>query len=348
MQATQLTDFKPEVVVITSDFEFKTELFKAISQELPWCSYFRCRDRESSFRLIDEAQLGLRRQPNGFVIFDLGVSPQQTTIPDWLVTDILEPANKPPVLIYAPQEYSKSSKFKASIIEQLGQDNVSIATREFLGKLSPLGKIKKSIGILKPATEALAKHLDATSANVSIINRYINIPPAREGCNIFEEWCRDAVKIISCGNLSNIRINPNPQKASFRRDIVARNDGTSGFWRRIKERYNVHQVTFEVKNTQDLNMDYYRQAASYLDVFDGVKKIGYGNLGFLICRSESEKLANVDKSRARDTYHRTGAIILKISSKKLCSLLTENKNEDYSTKINKILEKMLDEIIDLY
>lgn len=143
------------------------------------------------------------------------------------------------------------------------------------------------------------------------------IPIGREGASEFEEWCLKAVKILFPASLGNAELHPN-RDATQRRDIVARNDCSMPSWKRIYEDYHSRQVIFEVKNfSTDLGPDEYRQMLSYLTG-------EYGNLGFIINRSDSSNICNGSElDWVRTMYYEHKRLVIKLAVKDILAWLSK-------------------------
>lgn len=156
----------------------------------------------------------------------------------------------------------------------------------------------------------------------------------------FEDWCRKAIEILSINKLTNVQLKPNGN-ASARRDIVATNHAASGFWQRIREDYRSRQVVFEVKNYEKINVDEYRQCASYL-------ANEYGSCGFIICRDRKKELSRGGELEAFQLFYNQQKIILKITDRFLVSLLSKLRSPQKHDVVDEQLNKHLDTHIRLY
>ncbi|MEZ5542171.1 MAG: hypothetical protein R3F42_09010 [Pseudomonadota bacterium] len=168
-----------------------------------------------------------------------------------------------------------------------------------------------------------------------LISNLALIPEGKDGFRDFEEWCHKAVKIIFAGVLRNIELHPN-KEATQRRDVVATNLSESPAWRRIQEDYGARQVIFEVKNYQGLSGDEYRQMLSYLTG-------DYGRIGFIITRDND---VNLRKGKELDwmleMYNRHGVLIVKLSGKHLCSVLSKLRSPQKHDAPDRMLNHLLD------
>jgi hypothetical protein len=146
-----------------------------------------------------------------------------------------------------------------------------------------------------------------------------NIPMGDEGAAAFEQWCHQTLSIVFVAGLTNVELKPNGD-ATQRRDIVARNNGSTEVWRRALESYGSRQVLFEIKNYAELGPKEYRQMLSYLCN-------DYGKLGFIITRDKDESLRR-DKELpwCKEMYYSHGILIVKLTATWLCKYLSKARN----------------------
>ncbi|OGS75507.1 MAG: hypothetical protein A2Z94_00820 [Gallionellales bacterium GWA2_55_18] len=168
-----------------------------------------------------------------------------------------------------------------------------------------------------------------------VISQLESIPVGVDGFNEFEEWCLRAIKIVFAGALRNAELHPN-KDAVQRRDIVATNLGETPVWRRIYEDYTSRQVIFEVKNYIGLSSGEYRQMLSYL-----TKE--YGKVGFIINRDEETNLAKEKElDWMREMYKSHDVLIIKLTAKFLCNLLSKLRSPQKHDAPDKALNALLD------
>ena len=174
-----------------------------------------------------------------------------------------------------------------------------------------------------------------------MISELSQIAPGAEDAGQFEDWCKRALDLIAARRLTNIQLKPNGNAAA-RRDIVATNNATEGFWRRIREDYGSRQIVFEIKNYERLGIDEYRQANSYL-----VNE--YGRFAFIVCRDKQKELskgADLDAFREFYLSHRT--MIVKLTANFIVSMLSKLRSPQKYDTTDDHLEKHLDTHIRLY
>lgn len=173
-----------------------------------------------------------------------------------------------------------------------------------------------------------------------MISEVASIPMGEEGASQFEEWCERAVEIAFARNLTNIELHPNRQHVQ-RRDIVATNQGKSGFWHRLLNDYESRQVVFEVKNYEKIGVDEYRQVSGYLGR-------EYGRFAFVICRDQLQELQGRDLEAFREFYSLKSHVIVKLTVRRLTSILSKLRNPQKNDDIDRIMDKILDAHIRLY
>ncbi|WP_076882965.1 P-loop ATPase, Sll1717 family [Burkholderia pseudomallei] len=157
----------------------------------------------------------------------------------------------------------------------------------------------------------------------------------------FEDWCKRTIDLITSRKLTNIQLKPNGN-ATSRRDIVATNNATEGFWRRIREDYQSRQVVFEVKNYERIGSEEYRQANSYLTN-------EYGRFAFIICRDKQKELSKgADLDAFKDFYQSHKSMIVKITASLLVSILSKLRSPQKYDAADEQFGRHLDTHIRLY
>jgi hypothetical protein len=156
----------------------------------------------------------------------------------------------------------------------------------------------------------------------------------------FEEWVFTAIKILFSGKLSNPEMKPN-RDAIQRRDIVATNMATDGFWRRILEDYGSRQVIFEVKNYEALKPEDYRQVLSYTTG-------EYGKFAIIVNRSETESLNDNEQGWVRELYHNHGRLVMTLPATIIARCLSKLRNADRFDYSENTLSKRADTFIRSY
>ncbi len=192
--------------------------------------------------------------------------------------------------------------------------------------------------------------IDISSSNLeqrkNRLGRLINSLTATQcglkDCALFEEWCKEALRVVFSGSLSNLELHPNGA-SSLRRDIVARNTGNRSAWKRILEDYSGRQVIFEAKNYEDaLGPDEFRQMSSYLNG-------PYGRLGFIINRSnEMNLVGGSELDWVRQSWNSEKKMIIKLNAKYLCKLLSKLRNPQKHDEPDESLNGLLDKYERLY
>lgn len=173
-----------------------------------------------------------------------------------------------------------------------------------------------------------------------LISEVGRIPLGAEGDSDFEDWCKRAIEIAFAKQLANVQLKPNRQ-AALRRDIVATNQGLSGFWKRILTDYSTRLVVFEVKNYEKVSADEYRQVSGYLDK-------EYGRFGFLICRDAQAGLVKGGELEAFREFYSQNKVVLKLTVSTLINILSKLRSPEKLDVPNLVLGKSLDTHIALY
>ena len=156
------------------------------------------------------------------------------------------------------------------------------------------------------------------------------------GASNFEEWARQAIATLFAGGLRNVELHPN-KDATQRRDVVARNAGSTSAWARVLHDYGTRQVIFEIKNfDHDLGSDEFRQMNSYLAG-------SYGRIGFIINRYSSNDVAGESELRwIREIYHNDKKLIIKIGAGFLSNQLSKLRSPIKHDVADQALEKLID------
>jgi hypothetical protein len=161
------------------------------------------------------------------------------------------------------------------------------------------------------------------------------------GAAEFEDWCKRSIELIFAGELTNVRLKPNGN-ASARRDIVATNEATKGFWKRIREDYGTRMVVFEIKNYEKLTMEEYRQCHSYLGK-------EYGKFAIIICRDKMKELSKESEMGAfREFYNKDGSDILKVTANAMVQALSKIRSPQKFDAADVIFSRHLDTHITMY
>jgi hypothetical protein len=89
------------------------------------------------------------------------------------------------------------------------------------------------------------------------------IPEGKAGATAFEDAVGAVLNLCFFRSLSNVEAQARDVDGVIRRDWVASNRGTSGFWEMVRQRYNAVQVVVECKNYGNLQASDFHQAAYY-------------------------------------------------------------------------------------
>lgn len=140
------------------------------------------------------------------------------------------------------------------------------------------------------------------------------------GAHAFEDWVLRAVKIVFAGALQNVQHHPNGA-AVQRRDIVATNSATKGFWSRVLADYGSRQVVFEVKNFADISLDDVRQALSY----SGRE---YGKLVIIVYRGENEGVSERERAWLQEMYSQHQLLVFLLPAKLLQRFVSKYRGKN--------------------
>lgn len=173
-----------------------------------------------------------------------------------------------------------------------------------------------------------------------IISELTSIPNGRDSASDFEDWCKRVIEIAFAKELSNVQLHPN-QQAVQRRDVVATNQGISGFWKRIRDDYQTRQVIFEIKNFEDIGIEEYRQMNGYLTR-------EYGCMGFIICRDKQQGLVKGRDLDAFREFYIQGKVIIKLTASALINILSKLRSPTKIDAGDIALDHLLDTHIRLY
>lgn len=173
-----------------------------------------------------------------------------------------------------------------------------------------------------------------------IVSEISTLSIGSDGASQFENWCKQVIEIAFAKDLTNIQLRPNGS-ATQRRDIVATNQGLSGFWRRIREDYSTRQVVFEIKNYEEIGIEEYRQVNGYL-----TKE--YGRIGFIICRDKQQGLVKGRELEAFREFYLQDKLIIKITANALISILSKLRSPNKIDAGDVALDHLLDTHIRLY
>ena len=175
----------------------------------------------------------------------------------------------------------------------------------------------------------------------SLLDRLLEIPLGSEGATEFELWCQKAIRICFAKGLRNVELKPN-KLAKMRRDVVATNLGEGDVWRRIYEDYGSRQVTFEIKNVEELDATDYQQIQSYLTG-------EYGRLAFVVTRSETIDLyKNKDVEWVREMYVAHKVVIVKLTGRFLSAQLGKLRRPQKHDAVDNSIHSLLDTYTRLY
>ncbi len=173
-----------------------------------------------------------------------------------------------------------------------------------------------------------------------VISELPNLEEGAADAVKFEEWVGQVIKILFAGRLSNPELKPNAD-AIQRRDLVATNSASEGFWKRILDDYGSRQVVFEIKNYASLKTEDFRQVLSYTTG-------EYGRFAIIVYRSEHEWPSNTEQGWIRELYHNHDRLIMPLPASVLLRCLSKLRNADRFDYTENTLNKRADTIVRSY
>jgi hypothetical protein len=102
-----------------------------------------------------------------------------------------------------------------------------------------------------------------------LLKKLKDLPIGPAGANAFEDAIGEVLELCFFRSLANVESQVRDVAGTIRRDWIAANRGTSGFWEMVRQRYDATQVIFECKNYADLAADDFHQAAYYMSAAGG-------------------------------------------------------------------------------
>lgn len=138
-----------------------------------------------------------------------------------------------------------------------------------------------------------------------IIAEISNIPYGVEVQKLYEDWAFRTIRLLLADNLTKINFRQN-EYLSNHKDIIATNESTHGFWKRLQLEYHSHDVLFVIKNYSEITLE------DFQNISKSISK-SHGNLGFIIKRDTNENLSSKELSLVKKIYLEHGKIIFIIS-----------------------------------
>lgn len=142
-------------------------------------------------------------------------------------------------------------------------DLQDILVQEFSSE-TPLGKAGLQLDL--PDTLDFEVHQERLKELLSTLR---NLPVGPDHASQFETAVGEVLELCFFRSLANIESQSRDSAGTIRRDWIAANRGTSGFWEMVRQRYDATQVVFECKNYADLGADDFHQAAYYMTSASG-------------------------------------------------------------------------------
>jgi hypothetical protein len=174
----------------------------------------------------------------------------------------------------------------------------------------------------------------------TVIGELQKIQRGHEGEDAFERWMLQVVKLLFAGTLTNAQLKPNGN-AVQRRDVVATNMASNGFWKRILDDYHCRQVIFEAKNFDEIGPDEFRQLTSYLTG-------EYGNFGVIVTRTANEALTDVERGWVKEAYHTHKKLIMLLPAAMLARAVGKVRSPKRHDYADNMLQKRMDTFVRSY
>jgi len=150
----------------------------------------------------------------------------------------------------------------------------------------------------------------------------------------FEEWAYNTLNIIYAGGLRNIKLQSR-ETPGLGRDIIATNHAETRAWKRVLEDHKSRQVTFEVKNTEELDSEDYQKTSSNLTG-------DFGNIGFIITRKKDVILSKKEQGYLKKIHNINKTLIVKLSSHQLKKQLSKMRSPEKYNLADKEMNSLLD------
>ena len=120
-----------------------------------------------------------------------------------------------------------------------------------------------------------------------------------------------------------------------RRDIVATNMATSGFWKRVLDDFQARQVIIEVKNYEELGPDDFRQALSYSGG-------AYGRFVMIVNRTQSEGATVKERGWISEMFHQHDCLVFTLPAEVMAQCLRKLRNVQRYDYVEKTMSRRLD------
>jgi hypothetical protein len=98
----------------------------------------------------------------------------------------------------------------------------------------------------------------------NLLSRLKAVPVGKEGATEFEDCVGEVLRLCFFRSLANVEPQVRETDKVIRRDWVAANRGSFGFWEMIRQRYGATQIVFECKNYANLDSGDFQQANYYM------------------------------------------------------------------------------------
>jgi len=168
---------------------------------------------------------------------------------------------------------------------------------------------------------------DAYSANLDyeqgeeFISRLASLPTGQTDASRYQRLVLEILNYLFMPQLTDGQLEVETYQGTERRDIIFLNEADSSFWSYVRNNYKSPFVMFEIKNTQEVELEHVNQAAAYLGVRLGL-------LGFIVTRSvPKDNIIRKTYAIFNDTPGDTRKVVLILSDSDLVAMIRE-KQED--------------------
>jgi hypothetical protein len=164
------------------------------------------------------------------------------------------------------------------------------------------------------------------------MEQVVEVPPGREGGadKAYEGFCFEFLQSAMFPELNYADSQVRTEGGTHIRDVIFYNDGKTEFLGEVRERYEVRQLVFELKNVKGLEGEHVNQLYRYLGG-------DFGKLGILVARTPPPK--PVQKNIV-DLHSAKGVVILALDDRDLQMIVSLKEANQPATAILK--KKMIE------
>jgi len=168
-----------------------------------------------------------------------------------------------------------------------------------------------------PDSVTLAEHQARLSL---LLERLNNCPPGQKHDADYEDIVGDLLRFCLYQYFSNVKDQVRDVENRVRRDWIAANIASSGFWESMRLRYSANHVVWECKNYEDLEASDFHQTSYYMN-----KAIGFCVV--LCFRGKEIKKSYYTHIKYINDKHDKGAIVIPLTDKDLKVFIRQAMNQ---------------------